>query len=429
MQLKYALLPLAALLLAGCFPDSDNDDNNDQDDGDNTTVTTTQLDEQILDTNRLGAIATASGDYQTSDIAVFSTDAQYSLTVKEGLFATTELTDIGISTFEDELYREGRYQANNLTKYSLTGDMSADLQWQYSVLGDNSSANPYSLTFSSASQAYMTRYDSAEMWIVDPSVSNSGSSDFFLDVIDLSVYAHAESGGTPRMSDALLVDDKLYVLLERLDSDFTAVEQSYLAVIDTTTNSEIDTTPGDPDDLNGIELPVRNAGNLSYHDGTIYVSGRGDSSFGASDTAKYTGGIATVNTTNYTTDLLIDDGDETSNPYGQFQRVEVVDADHGYFVGRESWGNDTLYHFNPSSSSLPESITQVSGLSDINIADIEAVTLSDPEARYKELLYVAIQAGSADETGRVEVVNVMDQSVLASFNLSFNPTDIEFMDR
>lgn len=428
MQPKYALLPLAALLLTGCFPDSDNDGINNQGDGDNTTVTTTQLDEQILDTNRLGVIATATSDYQTSDIAVFGTDAQYNLTVKEGLFATTELTDVGISTFENELYREGRYQADNLTKYSLNGDLTANLEWQYSVLDDDgSSANPYSLTFVSASKAYLTRYDSSDLWVVDPSVSSSGSADFRLDEIDLSAYAHDEAGGTPRMNDALLVDDKLYVLMERLNPNFSAVEQAYLAVIDTTTNEEINT--GSVSGLNGIELPVKNAGNLSYHNGMIYVSGRGDA-YAELDADKYTGGIAMVSTSGYTTVLLIDDGDETYNPYGNFQRVEVVDDDHGYFVGSKGWGNDTLYHFDPSNiTSITESIVAVDGLSGFNIADIEAITLNDTESRYRSVLYVAVQAGSADETGRIKVVNVSDQSIFASFNLSFNPTDIEFMDR
>jgi len=425
---RYALLPLAGVLLAGCFPESENQSNTE--DNSNTDQTTTQLNEQILDISRLGVIATASSDYQTSDIAVFGTDAEYNLTVIEGGFATTELTDIGISTFGNELYREGRYQSDNLTKYSLSSDLTPDLDWQYSVLDEgDSSANPYSLTFKSSGQAYMTRYDSADLWIIDPSVSSSGLADFRLGEIDLSAYATG-SGGVPRMNNALLVDDKLYVLMERLDSDYNAFEQSYLAVINTDTyteiDTEIDTTPGDTDDLNGIELPVRNASNLSYHDGTIYISGRGHTSYGASDAAKYSGGIATVSTTDYTTALLIDDGDGTAHQYGQFQRVEVVNADHGYFVGREGWGNDTLYHFSPSN---PDSITAVSGLSGINISAIEAIALSDPEARYTSLLYVGVQAGSADETGRIKVVNVLDQTILASFNLSFNPTDIEFMDR
>ena len=425
---RYALLPLAGVLLAGCFPESENQSNTE--DNSNTDQTTTQLNEQILDISRLGVIATASSDYQTSDIAVFGTDAEYNLTVIEGGFATTELTDIGISTFGNELYREGRYQSDNLTKYSLSSDLTPDLDWQYSVLDEgDSSANPYSLTFKSSGQAYMTRYDSADLWIIDPSVSSSGLADFRLGEIDLSAYATG-SGGVPRMNNALLVDDKLYVLMERLDSDYNAFEQSYLAVINTDTyteiDTEIDTTPGDTDDLNGIELPVRNASNLSYHDGTIYISGRGHTSYGASDAAKYSGGIATVSTTDYTTALLIDDGDGTAHHYGQFQRVEVVNADHGYFVGREGWGNDTLYHFSPSN---PDSITAVSGLSGINISAIEAIALSDPEARYTSLLYVGVQAGSADETGRIKVVNVLDQTILASFNLSFNPTDIEFMDR
>jgi hypothetical protein len=199
--------------------------------------------------------------------------------------------------------------------------------------------------------------------------------------------------------------------MERLNADYSAGEPSYLAVINTTDNTEIDTTPGDSTDLPGIELPVRNAANLSYHDGIIYVSGRGDTSFGASDANKYTGGVATVDTNdNYTTDLLIDDdGDDSSYPYGQIQRVQLVDENLGYFVGREGWGNDTLYYFDPSNLAT---IAAVDGLSGVNIADIETLTLSDAEARYSSVLYVAVQAASADDTGEIKVINVFDQNVV-----------------
>lgn len=414
MQLNYALLPLAALLLTGCFPESDNDDNNDRDDGDNTTVTTTQLDEQILDTGRLGVIATASSDYQTSDIAVFGTDSDFKLTVKEGLFATTELTDIGISTFDNELYREGRFNSDNLTKYSLGSDWSANLDWQYSVLSDETTANPYSLTFESASKAYLIRYDSTNLWVVDPSVASSGESGFKTGEIDLSAYADFDcSLGTPRANDALILDDYLYVLMERLGKrvegecvGYLAEVNSYLAVFDISNPNQEVNISGET--LKGIDLNVKNAGNLSLEGNVIYVSGR------------ETGKLVSVDTANNHDVSVLIAGDNT---YPGLHNVTVVDSQHGYFSSG-NWPSYSLWHFNPSD--MNQSVTEITELSGGYITDIEHVTLTDANALYTSLLYVAVQG---ETNGRIGVVNVMDQTVLESFDLNFNPTDIEFMDR
>lgn len=414
MQHKYALLPLAALLLTGCFPESDNDSNTNQNDDDNTTVITTQLGNQILDTDRLGVIATASTDYKTSDIAVFGTDSDYKLTVKEGLFATTEVNDIGISTFDNELYREGRSESDNLTKYSLGSDFSADMEWQYSVLGNDSGANPYSLIFESANKAYLVRYDSTDLWIVDPSVASSGEAGFKIGEIDLSAYADFDcSLGTPRANDALIHDGYLYVLMERLGKrvedecvGYLAEVNSYLAAFDiNNANQEVNISG---ETLKGIDLNVKNAGNLSLVGDVIYVSGR------------ETGKLVSVNTAN-THDLtvLIFGG----NTYPGLHNVTVADSQHGYFSSG-NWPSYSLWHFNPSD--LNQSITEISEFSGGYITDLEHVTLTDANAQYTSLLYVAVQG---ENNGRIGVVNVTDQTVLESFDLNFNPTDIEFMDR
>src|SRR3546814_7880777 len=56
------------------------------------------------------------------------------------------------------------------------------------------------------------------------------------------------------MSAGLIKDGKLYVALQRLQN-FAATQSGYIAVIDTATNTEIDTGKGS-NGLKGIELPV-----------------------------------------------------------------------------------------------------------------------------------------------------------------------------
>src|SRR3546814_11605189 len=56
------------------------------------------------------------------------------------------------------------------------------------------------------------------------------------------------------MSAGLIKDGKLYVALQRLQN-FAATQSDYIAVIDTATNTEIDTGTGSTG-LKGIDLPV-----------------------------------------------------------------------------------------------------------------------------------------------------------------------------
>src|SRR3546814_20294752 len=56
------------------------------------------------------------------------------------------------------------------------------------------------------------------------------------------------------MSAGLIKDGKLYVALQRLQN-FAATQSGYIAVIDTATNTEIDTGKGS-NGLKGHELPV-----------------------------------------------------------------------------------------------------------------------------------------------------------------------------
>ena len=417
---KFLYLSVATLVLTGCIANTDSD--SDIKTGD------VELGEMIVDSHRLVAVSTASPDYSTSDVAFIRSFSDGTASVNEEGLATTDPADTSISVFGDDLYRIGQFSYDNITKYEVDFGSAPSMVWQYSVAGDENeaSANPYELVFESTTRAFVIRYGLPEIWVVDPSVAGSGESNFKLGEIDLSAYAHEDSSGTPSMTSALISDGKLYVLMRRLDADFQALRSSYIAVIDLATLEEVDTTQGE-DGLKGIKLNVKNAIGMDLHDGKIYIAAKGNGTY-YTGPGQYDGGIVVVDTTTYEATLLVDDGDDNSHPYGQFKGIEVVSDDHAYFVGSAEWGNDTLYHFSPTSSSPV--VTEVSSVSGINIADIEHESLSDSSARYLDVLYVGIQGGSDPESkGRIDVVSVVDQAVFASVELTYNPTDIEVLDQ
>lgn len=414
-NLLLLLMPLA--LLAGCEGLTESDFDRER--------TEIPLDARILNSDQVMAIASASSDYATSDIALV-TNAQASRAVLlEGQFATTSPNDIAISTHGDALYRLGRFQSDSVTKYSLGSHTQPFNLWQFSVQGEDASANPYKLTFVSDEKALLVRYDAPTAWLVSPSVTSGNEASFKLGELDLSAYAHDGSGGTPRATDALVVDDHLYILMQRLDSDFQARQPSYVAVFELPDLTEVDTNP--EAELKGVELPVRNAANLSYHNGTLYVAGRGNTAWGAEEGVEVRGLVA-IDTTDHEATLIYDGSQAEFGAYGSFERVVIAGDHNGYFVGRAGWGNDTLYHFNPTSPD--QSITAIEGLEGVSIADVVFNQLTDSDATYLNLLYVAVQPGFDTEAkGRVAVINTQDQSQIAEIEMMFNPTDIEFLSR
>jgi hypothetical protein len=105
---------------------------------------------------------------------------------------------------------------------------------QYSV---GNGTNPQDIEIVSPTKAYVSRYESSEVLILNP---QNGAK---LDSIDLSLFADAD--GTPEMTQMALWGSRLYVGLQRLDRDngFIPSGQSLLAVIDTETDALVDMDP------------------------------------------------------------------------------------------------------------------------------------------------------------------------------------------
>lgn len=367
---------------------------------------------------QMAVVVTAAADYSSADHVVISVDPVGGPRTVQGAdengMLPTIISDITIAAYERYFYRIEKYQADNVTKFDI-GSPSTPV-WQFSTLdtGDTNS-NPYDLVFVSTTKAYLLRYGTTKAWIVNPSAT--AEADFKTGELDLSSYA--DSDGIPEMHSGVIVDGKLFITLQRLDRDngWVPTNTAYLAVFDTTADTEIDTGQGE-DGLKGIPLPIKNLGAIQYleENDTIYVQGVGD--YGSAWTgrpAEYSGGIASVDPDTYETSLVLDDGDDTSHPYGNVSGMAIASATNGYFVGYGDWGDNTLYSFDPSTGEVSGAV--VDYLKNKNIAGMETGVYLDQN----NMLWVCDYTDA-----EVVILNTADNTIDEKVSTYLNPQRVVF---
>ncbi len=385
-------LPLvAALLLSACGSDSDSG-------GNSFAGFETGSQSAVIATNA------ATGD--GGSLALLEVAAPYA----GGTELTASASDIVVSANGDNYYVLGRFQTDNITAYSITDPNTAI--YQYSVNDESAepgvSANPYDLVFQSAEKAYLIRYGSPFIWIVNPAATTEAN--FKIGEIDLSAY---DAEGPPEASGAAIVDGKLFVMMQRLGGEggFVPVKNAYVAVFDTTTDQEIDTATGG--DLQGIDLGVQNALDMSVDPATgdLFIAAVGD--YGAFDGSRpvgLTGGVVTVDTNDYSTQLLVDDDTVGT----QVSAAEVVSASAAYLVAYASFGDTTLSRFNPSTGAIE--VAGVGGLAGADIADIARA----PDGT----LWVAV---NDIDNPRIVIIDPADDSIVSeAVNPGLSPKSIAF---
>lgn len=311
------------------------------------------------DVTQTAVVATAAADYSSGAHSTISVDPVGGpRTAHNNLLPT--ISDISVAAYETYFYRIERYQKNNVTKFDINAP--ADVIWQWSTEGDETSSNPYDLVFVNAKKAYLLRYGSNMAWIVNPSATVEA--DFKIGELDLSAYSF--QGNPPGMNSGVIADGKLYITLQRFDATWTP-QTAYVAVFNVLTDTPIDTGKGSGDML-GIPLPIKNPGAIQYlaENNTIYVQGSGYF-FG---TPEYTGGIVSIDPETYETNMVLDDG----LPYGNITGMAIVSETKGYFVGYAGWGDNTVYAFDPSTGTV---VGAVSGLENKNIAGLESGIYTD----------------------------------------------------
>ena len=275
-----------------------------------------------------------------------------------GCSASIDSSDNAADTDGSDFYGIGRFNQDNITRYDIE---SFEADYQYSVVGgDGVSSNPYDIAFVSDSKAYVARYGTGEVWVINPSATSL--EEFFISEIDLSAY---DADGATEMSQVVVVDDKLFVLMQRLQN-FDASLNGYIAVVDTNTDTEIATGQGS-DGLNGIELSMSNGMTMFFNDTTndLVVSSTGDP-FGSGD---FSGGVMLVDTTDYTSEVLIDD--DTLGEY--VSKAIIASPEKGYILSfdiADAFGVNSLRTFNPTTGVVDMDPIETFNTLDISSLDI-----------------------------------------------------------
>lgn len=288
--------------------------------------------------------ATRSSDFGSGRIDRLTTSG--GITVNGSYPAT--LSDIRVTTDGESIYQIGRFNIDSITRFDPNDTSVVD--YQYSVNGDETSANPYSLAFANENKAYLTRYGSTMAWIINPAATTEA--EFKIGELDLTAY----DDDVPNMSDTLIVGNRLFVLMERLSNGFVPDKGGYVAVFDINDDSEVETSQG-TEALKGIALETVNPTSLQYNADTdeIYVLGRGN--FFENDAVTddfYSGGLETIDPETFENALLIDDGTADANEGGYFVDALVASPSRGYLLTYASFGVTTLRSFNPTTGLLDE---------------------------------------------------------------------------
>jgi hypothetical protein len=301
-------------------------------------------------TQQVAVVATTAADYSSGAHAVITYDDTNGYTSLNDLLPTG--SDITIAAYGEYFYRiERAFAGNNITKFSVSDPQTPI--WQYSTNDQGSSvlSDPHDMVFVNDQKAYVLRYGDSKAWIVNPSAQSED--EFKIGELDLSAYAGAD--GVPDMDRGVIVGNRLYIALQRLDN-FKVTQNAYIAIFDTNTDQEIDANIAG-DSLKGVPLQTRNPTSLIYEpdSNSIYIQ-----SSGSFFPVEYTGGIEKLDLDTLTTTVVLDDGDSVDHPYGLISKLAVVDKDVLYFVGYRNFDDNTLYRLDLPTASITQ--TPVSSL-------------------------------------------------------------------
>ncbi len=166
--------------------------------------------------------------------------------------------------FNGYIYVVNRFGADNIQILDPENGFSTICQ-----VSMGAGSDPHDIMVLGPNKAYVTRYNTNVIWIIDPALcAQTGS-------IDLSSLADAD--GKAEIDMMCRVGNRVFVTVQRLDRDspgWPPVGPGYVAVIDAATNALVDTNPIAPG-VQPIALEGKNPFSdieLDPYGGELYVS-------------------------------------------------------------------------------------------------------------------------------------------------------------
>ncbi len=232
---------------------------------------------------------------------------------------------------------------------------------QFSV---GNSSNPHDIVFLSRTKAYVPRYGSPDLWIVNPQTgAHTGT---------ISLAQFADADGIPEMDRAAVWAGRVFITVERLDRNnfFLPTDSSQVVVIDPVTDTIVDAEPAAPG-VQGILLPYQNPNTKLVVDtaGMLVVGCSGD--LGVAD-----GGVVRIKPAT----LTVTDTEITEAALGgDINDVVLFDATRGYAVVSDAWFNTLLKAYDRDAHSVTSTPFSTAGfyIADTEINDRGELWLCD----------------------------------------------------
>lgn len=239
-------------------------------------------------------------------------------------------SDAVVKVAGEDVYILERFLFDNIIKLNEDGTVAYQQD-----LGEG--VNPYDIEVLSSSKAYVCGYGVSELLIIDPSTGLKTGS------IDLSQYAYAEKDAEnnpivnlPRASDMVLIEDMLYVGVQRLASDWTPMVGSQVLVINTTTD-EVSAV---------ITCEGKNLSSMTVVEKYIYVCNEG-SAFATGD-----GTVEKINTVDNSITTLV----STTVNNGDIRAVEHYEGDSLFAICNVTYGTASVVLYDFSANTIVDTV-------------------------------------------------------------------------
>lgn len=263
-------------------------------------------------------LAAALGTAQAqSDIFVLTSDFSTGSTAfLPAGGSEAQINILGVHSDAVGHYDNGRiYIINRFGQDNILVLDAADLSTPLTQFSVGNGSNPHDIEIVAPDKAYVTRYGTSELLVVDP---RDGTE---LARIDLSAFADAD--GLPEVSQIVRVGGRVYLSCQRLDRNgaWGPVDDSFLIVVDIASDSLVDVDP-DVEGVQGIVLSAPNPNSLAVIGDHIVVGVI--SSFGDRE-----GGVDVIDTkSNRSLGLAVSE----SELGGDINSLVMINGEVGYAV-------------------------------------------------------------------------------------------------
>lgn len=142
-------------------------------------------------------------------------------------------SDATLRWYEGKIYVINRFGQDNVQVIDPSAGYATVLQFS-----TGNGSNPQDIAFASPTKAYVSRYGSASLLVVNPQTGVAAGP-------AISLAEFADGDGIPEMARMIRVGRHLFVALQRL-AGFTPTDSSLIAVIDTQADTVVDVNPALP---------------------------------------------------------------------------------------------------------------------------------------------------------------------------------------